>query len=121
MNPPLRLRPLWLGIGWCLVGAVVWLSLTPSTGAPPLINDKLAHLIAYFTLTAWFAEIYSRLDRVGLAMLALGAALEVAQGLSGYRDMSFADLLANAAGIGLGMFAAARFPRVLAKLDARLT
>lgn len=37
-----------------------------------------------------------------MAILALGAALESCRGWSGYRDMSFADLVADALGIGLG-------------------
>ncbi len=115
------IRPLWLTIGWCLVALIVWLSLKPPGDGPALINDKLAHLLAYFGLMLWFSKLYPRHLLVAMAILALGAALEVLQGWSGYRDMSFADLVADALGIGLGWFAASRTPDILPRLERRLS
>ena len=41
-----NLRPVWLAVGWGLVAAIIWLSLTPS---PPKVDfeqsDKVGHFI----------------------------------------------------------------------------
>ncbi|MBK8019774.1 MAG: hypothetical protein IPK20_25850 [Betaproteobacteria bacterium] len=51
----------------------------------------------------------------GLLLVAMGIVLEFAQGLTGYRFMSLADMAANAAGVALGWFAAPpRLPDVYA-------
>lgn len=117
---PLVHRRLWLAIGWGLVALVIYFSLTPQ---PPDMQvdqgDKLAHLLAYFSLAAWFGQIHGPRLPLVLALLALGAGLELAQGLSGYRDMSLADMLANSTGVGLGWLAARRWPRLLAGLERR--
>ncbi len=114
-------RRLWLGLGGMLIMVIVWLSLAPPGNAPGVINDKLSHAIAYFALSSWFCQLYARHGRVALAAFILGSLLELMQGLSGYRDMSFADLLADTVGIALGVSAARRFPTALAWLDLRLT
>lgn len=121
MTPTLAYRRLWLGLGGMLVLAIVWLSLAPPGNAPGAINDKLGHAIAYFALSAWFCQLYAHHAGIALAALGLGALLELLQGLSGYRDMSLADLLADAVGIGLGVAAARRYPTALAWLDDRLS
>ena len=89
----LRHRKLWLAIGWAMVALVLWLSLKSPSDGPALFNDKLAHFIAYLGMTLWFGQIYRRLGLLAAAMLALGALIEVLQGMTGYRDMSLADLL----------------------------
>lgn len=102
----LRLRPLWLALGWALAAAIVWLSLTPS---PPKIDleqgDKLGHLASYAALMFWFCQLYATRG-VRLAYAAcftlMGVALEFAQGALGARSFEIADMLANAAGVALG-------------------
>lgn len=102
MPESLRLRWLWLGIGWGVVAAIVYLSLTP---APPTLGlnlwDKAEHYSGYLLLTAWFLQIYrtgaARLWVAGVS-IALGAGLEVLQGLGGVRQFEFADMLANTLG-----------------------
>jgi VanZ family protein len=112
-----RLRPLWLAVGWALVAAIVWLSLTSS---PPRIDfeqgDKLGHLASYATLMFWFSQLYMRKATRALYALcfaAMGVALEFAQGASGYRSFELADMLANALGVLCGWAAALILPRVL--------
>lgn len=102
MLEPLRYRWLWLGIGWGVVGAIVYLSLTPS---PPTFGldlwDKAEHYTGYLLLTAWFLQIYrSGAARLWVAVvsIALGAGLEVLQGLGGVRYFEFTDMLANTLG-----------------------
>ena len=61
INPNYRYKKLWLLIGYALVTMVVYLSVTSS---PPLPDveipyfDKVGHLLAYFILMGWFAQIY---------------------------------------------------------------
>lgn len=115
-------RTLWLVLGWAGIAVVVILSLLPN---PPHTGvsggDKIGHLLAYFGLMFWFGQLYRRHLPWALGFLALGAVLEVIQGLTGYRETSLADLLANATGIALGWLAARRWPHCLGHLEARGT
>lgn len=87
-----------------MVAAIVWGSLTP---APPAAgNDKLGHFATYGVLMFWFAQLYARRLAWAAGFVALGAALEVAQGWTGYRSFEVNDMLANTAGVGLGWGAA---------------
>jgi VanZ family protein len=90
-----------------MVAAVVWLSLTPS---PPDIDieggDKLGHLVSYFVLMFWFAQLYASRAWYAAGFVALGIALEFLQGALGYRAFERYDILANSAGVLLGWGAA---------------
>lgn len=114
-------RPLWLAIGWSLILLVTVLSLLPTQRLPDVsYNDKLGHFLAYFTLMAWFGQIYGRRLVPALSLLAMGASIELLQGWSGYRDMSGLDMLANAAGVAVGWLFSRRSPDLLIKLEACL-
>ncbi|HEY9531280.1 MAG TPA: hypothetical protein VIQ55_07815 [Burkholderiales bacterium] len=90
-----------------MVVAVVWLSLTPS---PPHIDidsgDKLGHLLSYFLLMFWFAQLYARRAGYAAGFIAMGITLELLQGALGYRSFERYDILANCAGVLLGWAAA---------------
>ena len=96
-----------LAIGWALVAAIVWLSLTP---APLELDvedgDKLGHLAGYGALMFWFAQLYARRASWAAGFIALGVALEFVQGWLGYRSFERYDMLANGAGVLLGWGAA---------------
>jgi VanZ family protein len=117
-------RRVWIIIGIGLVLAVVVLSLIPR---PPETGfehgDKLHHLVAYFVIMHWFAQLHAGgAGRTALAagFAVMGVALEWLQGLTGYRDASALDALANAAGIALGWLAAPpRLPNLLAWVESR--
>jgi VanZ family protein len=106
--PDLRLRFLWLSIGYALVALVVYLSLTSSpvdldVSLP--YEDKVFHALAYFTLMAWFSQIYhTRFQRnlVALAFVVMGISLEFIQSFDPDRYFEFADMIANATGVALG-------------------
>lgn len=107
----LRWRPLWLIIGWVLVGVVIWLSLAPrlpDLDMPIEYVDKAGHFLAYCTLMLWFAFLYLRAAHIwiALALVLLGVGLEVAQDVSGYRMFEIADIVADAAGIAAGLLLA---------------
>lgn len=101
-----RWRVLWLASGWLLVAVIVWLSLTPSPPEPGVeFGDKLGHVAAYAALMfCWARGGASFRARLGwaAASVAMGIALEFAQGALGYRSREVADMLANTAGVALG-------------------
>ena len=102
-----------LAIGWAAVAVVIYLSLTP---APPQVEldggDKLGHFLAYAALTYWFGQFYFYRTRAAyaLGLVAMGIALEFAQGALGYRSMELADMAANTLGAAAGWAAAAALP-----------
>lgn len=99
----LHYRPLWLSIGYALVAATAWGSLTP---VPPewafALGDKLLHGATYALLTFWFGQIYRGAVAQLLLVFAfslLGVALEVGQAYSSaYRHFDLADAAASAVG-----------------------
>lgn len=102
---PLRLRTLWLILGWLGVAAIIYLSLTPKPPVPDLGMlswDKLNHFMAYAVLMGWFGQLYHRpLTRSAFAALfiGMGIALEFLQGLGRERLFEYNDMLANTLGI----------------------
>ena len=79
-------------------------------------SDKLGHLAAYGVLAFWFCQLYAaRTAQAGycLGFVALGVALELAQGQTGYRSFELADMGANTLGVLLGWAGAVILPRVL--------
>ena len=101
----LRYFNLWLTLGWLLVLFVCYLSLTPT---PPKIDvkfehlDKLEHLLAYFLMMSWFAQLYqSKQSRLFYIMffILLGVSIEILQGMGTSRFFEYTDMLANTAGV----------------------
>ncbi len=111
------MRRAYIAVGWLLVAAIVWLSLTP---APPKVDfessDKVGHLFAYGLVMFWFAQLYAarpaRLGYAGLFIL-MGVSLEFVQRWLGYRTFEVFDMLADSAGVLLGWAAALVSPKVL--------
>jgi len=114
----MKLRQLWIALGWVLVTIIIFLSLTPE---PPQIGiengDKLGHLAAYGLVTLWFVQPYTALrQRIVLAfgMMALGVAMEYAQRATGCRTFEVADMVADATGVAIGwLLAPPRLPNLL--------
>jgi VanZ family protein len=112
-----NLRPVWLAVGWGLVAAIIWLSLTPS---PPKVDfeqsDKVGHFIAYGGVMFWFSQLYGRRSTqlaYAAGFAAMGVALEFIQGWTGYRSFELLDMLADGIGVALGWTAALVIPRAL--------
>ena len=88
------------------LGLVVALSVIPQDAVPaPSLWDKASHVMAYAALATAGGIGYRGLRSlclVGLGLLLLGAALELAQSFLPDRIASFHDILANAIGIALG-------------------
>ena len=111
------MRKMLVAAGWGWAAAIVWLSLVP---AQPMLDvdhgDKAGHLAAYGLLMFWFAQLYARARaRIAYAagFIALGVALELAQGALGYRSFDLADILANMLGVALGWALARMAPQLL--------
>ena len=102
--PILRFKKLWLLVGWSLILVVIGLSLMSSPPPLPSIdyNDKIGHLLAYFVLMGWFAQLYhapkQRLIYL-VGFILLGGILEILQSLGGVRQGEWADLIADSAGV----------------------
>ena len=106
LNPPsLRYRRIWLLLAWGMVAAVAVLSLIPVDVDLSGGRDKLAHFLAYGSLSLGFGMLFggrARQLRIALAFAAMGVALECLQGLTDYRTFEIADMIANAIGAALG-------------------
>ena len=112
-----RVLVLGIAIGWCLVGVIWWLSLTPQ---PPHVDfeqsDKVGHFLAYGGTMFWFCALYrhprTRLA-YAIAFIAMGVAIEYIQGWTGYRDFEVYDMVADALGVLLGWALALLVPRLV--------
>jgi VanZ family protein len=117
------MRQLWIAVGWLIIAAILYASLTSIVMEPGIEGgDKLGHLLAYGLLMAWWSQLYASASarwRLGIAFVTLGAALELAQGLTPNRYPEWLDLLANTAGVLLGwLIAPPRTPNFYARLSA---
>ena len=94
---------------WLMILAVSVLSLMPLDRYPVPFSfqDKVLHATAYFVfyLAGWWALARTRLfcPTLVVGLLLYGVAIEVLQGLGGFRTMELADLAANAVGLTLGV------------------
>ena len=86
----------------------------------PEYHDKIGHFLAYATLAGVYAQTAWRpfgRQVYGIVWLALfGLAMELAQGMTTYRELSGTDLLANWAGLAIGYPAGKTLYLVLRKL-----
>ena len=122
---PLRYGSLWKTLGLGFVGVVIYLSLAAiprELQVPGVFNA--GHLFAYFWLMIWFAQIYRTRGIRGLwamAFCALGVALELTQGMTGYRTFEYSDMVFDFAGVGLGLLLArTRAQDALAMFEAMI-
>jgi VanZ family protein len=108
-NPDLRYRKLWLIIGYLMIAAVIYFSLSSNPvriDIELLYQDKIFHTLAYFVLTFWFMQIYHirhHVLRWILFFLGLGLLLEYLQGFDPRRYSELGDILANALGVILAV------------------
>lgn len=121
MQVVLARRELWLTLGWVLVLAVIYLSLTPKPPSPDISQiDKAGHLLAYAALMGWWSQIERRHCRLALLFVLMGLALEIAQSFTDYRQGDVFDMAANTLGVGLGWLSVRLAPDWLRRLDRGL-
>jgi VanZ family protein len=99
----------WLGIALTLVVSLM----------PPVLNesgrhtDKLVHLAGYAVLMFWWAQlVVERRWRLAVAVVVLGIAIELLQGLTPNRQPDVLDALANSSGVLIGWLAARLLPNL---------
>lgn len=106
MNTPSQPhRRAWLLLGWGMVVVVVVSSLIPLDVDLQEGRDKVAHFIAYGSMTFWFAMLFEGRGRqlaVALAFAAMGVAVEFLQAMTDYRTFDVGDMIANGIGAALG-------------------
>lgn len=97
-------------VGWSLVLLVIYGSLTTKPVQLEISYfDKFCHLLSYFVLMGWFAQLYSKfIQRFywALFFIVLGVVLEYVQELGGVRYFEWADMFANFAGVMLALMLA---------------
>lgn len=103
----LRHKNIWRSIAYLIILVIIILSLIPDPGkvTPFSASDKLMHTLAYAVSMLWFGFCFKRekLFIIGAGLVFLGIALEIIQGQTGYRNMSFCDIIANCAGVIIGL------------------
>ncbi|MEO0364613.1 MAG: hypothetical protein AAF265_03865 [Pseudomonadota bacterium] len=111
MLKPLRWLPIWMSLGVCGIGFVVYQLLLPQPDfvTSSLLNDKAMHFIAFGGVTAWFAGLLKRhaWPVLAIVMTGLGLATEVAQGAMALgRVADGRDFFADIAGIAFALLLA---------------
>ena len=106
---------------WRLAGGLILLVILGGAVAPAIFPwlagegpglphvDKWMHGLAFTMLALWFSGQYARSSyvRIAIMLLTYGLLIEVVQNFIPYRSAEFADLAADAAGIGIGLLIAA--------------
>lgn len=67
--------------------------------------DKWLHGLTFLVLSLWFAGLYRRISywRVAIGLLAFGFVIEICQRMVVYRTAEVSDIVADAAGIVVGL------------------
>ncbi len=119
----LRFSKLWIALSALLLVASLWIALKPITledeswlGWISFLtrSDKVIHVEAFLGLGAWFGSLAgpARWRSVGVMLILYGALVEILQGLlTADRHPDIYDLVADVAGIALGLLAARWFGR----------
>ena len=106
---PLRHEKRWRLAGIVLLLAVLVATITPTLWLPSstkiLLADKWLHLLTFTFLSLWFTGQYARRSymRLVVGLTAFGVLIEVGQGMISYRSAEWLDLVADIAGIGIGL------------------
>ena len=110
ISPACRRWAFWL----CAFAVLVLALMKPVHHMPTLGWDKANHALAFFVLGVLGALAYpGRLTRVLAGLLAYGALIEVLQGLTGWRDAEWLDVVADAVGLLLAWLLTRRALHVL--------
>ncbi|EDN66379.1 VanZ like protein [Beggiatoa sp. PS] len=105
--------------------AVFILSLIPPPETMQALDsgDKVGHLLAYFVLMGWFAQIYHTPRQrfyLMIGFLLQGILLEILQDFNPMRQMDWQDVIANSIGILLAwQLTKGRLAHVLAYFEQK--
>jgi len=95
--------------GIVLVAFVLYGTLAPPVVGASLLDDKLAHFLAFAALMAWFGGVFrpGGYPLVALCLLLLGMGIEIVQAQLTYRAAEVADVLFDLGGIAVAWILAA--------------
>ena len=95
---------IWAVVFWCCLAGVLVLSLMPAgVRLPDTGWDKSNHLLGFWALACTGLMAYPKRPAILLTgLLAYGGMIEVLQSFTPDRMAEWADLLADALGLGLG-------------------
>ncbi len=102
---------MFLGVVWMMI--TIGLSLTSSSRIIGFVDsirygEQMAHALSYSALMFCFLMAFKGqvpVIPVGAFCILVGVLVEIAQGLSSYRDFEFKDILFNVIGTGVGYLA----------------
>jgi VanZ family protein len=102
------MKKLFWVMGAFFVGVAVYLCLVPEKELPGAFefNDKLNHVFGHAAMAAYFSGLVPRRSwwKIFVFLLLLGIAIEFAQHYMHWgRRGDYRDVIANAAGAGLGL------------------
>lgn len=109
-------RPsLWLGMACMLAALIVYFSLSRTiVSIPGDAGGGFGHTMAYAALMMMLARTYATTRSrtiAAAALVAAGVCIEFLQAGTGYRNYEYADMAANAVGVGVGWLAEHVFRR----------
>lgn len=123
----LKLKPLWLSIGYAMVVFVIYSSLISDPVVIDIdfdMQDKVMHVVGYFGLMGWFIQIYQQQKTryiLAAVFITMGIGLEFLQDFGGVRYFEVSDMFANIAGVLLAwLLAKTSFAKLLFWFEARL-
>jgi len=99
------LRLLWKTLFWTLVLATLWLSLIPGDQVPLPLHfwDKAQHALSFAALAFLGLLAYRGCSKpLIIGLMLLGAGIECAQWLTGWRQGDWLDWLADCVGLLAG-------------------
>lgn len=105
MKSHLHYAAVWQGLGIVFLLIVIVLSIIPADQPLGFDHaDKWLHWLTWMLMMTWFGSAWpTTLMRFFIFLLAVGAALELLQGVLPWRHMDYFDLLANLAGLLTGI------------------
>ena len=109
---------LWRTAFWALVAVTLWMSLVPVDQIPSTFHfwDKAQHALGFTALTGLGLLAYpARQGAVLCGLLLLGAGIECAQAMTGWRQGDWHDWVADVVGIALGAAGQTGYNRSLAR------
>lgn len=108
-------QPFWRAMLVISATAILYLATTSEPyPVPSSDNDKLNHVLAFLQLAVVTRLAWPGLSRVWIApaLLAFGVTIEVVQAQLPYRTFAVSDIVADAAGIAIGLLPCPDFIRL---------
>ena len=110
----LEYQPFWRAILVLSAAAIIYLATTSQPyPIPSAASDKVNHLLAFLQLAVVTRLAWPGLGKlwIVIGLLAFGLGIELVQAQLPYRTFAIADILADAAGIAIGLLPCPGFIR----------